>query len=196
MLLLKKIGIVQNYIQEEQRSTLFIRSLKYLDEPKLLSDLSKGQIHIDEEKGFYAYLSENELILAKKEIVGGNFLKPCKKQLELIVQILLKNEVEIIEAMIECTYLSIPLLSYIKGVRILKEYVGKEDAHDYVWIQPWYTELEIEDHTYYPLVRVYCKIDNMSFEAVGNDTEEALYYIYDEYRGIREEKERRIAVNG
>ncbi len=134
-------------------------------------------------------MSENELILSKKEIVGGAFLKPCDRQQELIVQTLLKNKEEIRQAMEECCYLSMSLTSYIKGVRVLKEYVGKEDAHDYIWLQPWYTQLEIEDRTYYPLVRVCCMIDDMSFEAVGIDTGEALYYIYDEYRGIRAERE-------
>lgn len=167
--------------------TIRIQSVEFVDNIALLNELCETEkLHFDKSrKGWHAYLSENEVILSSEKI-EGTFCKPCEKQIQLMIQAIQKNEQEILNAMVKTDYIAIPLFDYAKGVRILKKSVDEVgDVENYIWFQPWHTKISVDVNETYPSVSVKCILDHMDFEAIGIDTDHALYQIYEEYKSIR-----------
>lgn len=142
-----------------------------------------------EKEGVYAYLTEEEVILSKKEIKDGRFVCPNVLQQELLVQALLKNMEEIQTALEKYNFLSVPLYAYVAGVRGLMEKINTvEGVSNYLGFQSWKTEISVDTDHFYPKVEMKCRLKNKIYHAVDENTDNALFRIYQEYIA-EEEKE-------
>lgn len=185
------IGAVNEcMIDRDCPNLIQIQRVEHVNDVETLNQFCQGDnLRFAEGKdGLFAYLSENEVILSKKKLCTGSFCKPNLMQQQLMTQVILKNSQEICDVMSSENHVAIPLFSYSHGIRIIKEEVrDKNEMADCLYFQPWNTNVVIDEQTNYPSVLVKCKIDNMNFEAVGTDTNHALYLIYQEYKTMEVE---------
>ena len=184
--MLVAIGAVNERMVDIAHPNLIqIRMVEHVNNVETMNRFcQEGNLTFTEGKeGLFAYLSENEVVLSKKKFRAGSFINPSLLQQQLMVQAILKNSQEICDVLESEVCVAIPLFSYARGVRIIKEEVkDKKEMVDCLYFQPWNTNIIVDEQINYPSVMVKCKIDGMDFEAVGTDTNHALYLIYQEYK--------------
>lgn len=189
--MLEALGCVMERTDEKKRDeTLLICSVKHIANIEALNQYCRNEClrFSETEEGLFAYLTDKEVVLSKRELHTGNFRRPNEKMQELFVQTVLKNEQEILDAMAEHNCLAISLFRYSSGVRILEEEIsGKDEESSYLPFQPWNTSIIIDGESSYPLMLVKCVIDHLPFEAAGMDTNNALYQIYLEHKSMKGE---------
>ena len=181
-------GIIMERKIPKTQKEFVISYVENIDDIKRLNQYCSGTDLIFNgcKKGLILYITDNEIIISSRKLKGGNFVTPTGKQLELIVQTILKNKDEIITALIENYTLAVPIFSYVSGVRILKDKIGMNDVDSAICFQPWYMDQKFDFESRYPDAYVKCKINGIIFEARGMTIDQALCFINDEFITIGE----------